>query len=276
MTDIIVLAGAKQSGKSSSGNFLTGYTLSQISKRNPGLPIPNVFDINNDGQLLVNSSYVNSVGEEVVGNGILDLSRRDYDFAEYAGQYIWPYIKIYNFADTLKDVCMHVFGLTYEQCYGSNDDKNTMTNIPWYGILSMLPRKEKWAATRDSKTGKNMTAREFMQFFGTQICRSIYDDCWIDSCFRRIEAENPAIAVITDCRFPNEVKVCRDKGAKIIKLTLDPFGDTETHDSETLLKDMPDSEFDWVLDNSKMTIIEKNQAILDKCYDWGIFKGHID
>lgn len=275
MTDIVVFAGAKQSGKSSAGNFLTGFTLSQISRRNPGLPIPNTFDINENGELIVNSSYTNQFGEEIVGNGVLDLQRRDYGFGEYAGQYIWPYIKTYNFADTLKDVCMHVFGLSYEQCYGTNNDKNTLTNIPWYGILNMLPRKEKWAATRESKTGKNMTAREFMQFFGTQICRSIYDDCWIDSCFRRIEAENPAIAVITDCRFPNEIKVCRDKGAKVIKLTLDPFPE-ESHDSETMLKDVADSEFDWVLDNSKMTIVEKNQAILDKMYEWGIFKGYVE
>lgn len=277
MSDIIVFAGAKQSGKSSAGNFISGFTLCQMGRRNPGMSLPTKFDITELGELVVNASFTNSNGEPVIENGILDLNRRDYEFYQYAQEYIWPYVKVYCFADTLKDVAMHVFGLTYEQCYGTNEQKNTLTNIPWYGILSMLPKKEKWAATRDSKTGKNMTAREFLQFFGTQVCRSIYDDCWIESCFRRIEAENPAIAIITDCRFPNEVKVCKDKGAKVVKLLRDPFAHEENqHDSEALLRDMPDSEFDFVLDNKELNIIDKNQAILDKMYEFGIFKGYIE
>ena len=40
--------------------------------------------------------------------------------------------KIYNFADPLKkDICINILGLTYEQCYGEDIDKNTVTEVEW-------------------------------------------------------------------------------------------------------------------------------------------------
>ncbi len=32
--------------------------------------------------------------------------------------------KIYNFADPLKQLCIDIFGLTYNQCYGTDEAKN--------------------------------------------------------------------------------------------------------------------------------------------------------
>ena len=61
---------------------------------------------------------------------------------------------IYSFADPLKkDICMGVLGLTEQQCYGSDDDKNTMTDLWWDGV--------------------NLTAREAMEIIGTNIFRTL-------------------------------------------------------------------------------------------------------
>jgi len=39
---------------------------------------------------------------------------------------------IYSFADPLKkDVCINILGLTERQCYGTDADKNTLTNLRW-------------------------------------------------------------------------------------------------------------------------------------------------
>ena len=56
--------------------------------------------------------------------------------------------KIYSFADPLKqDICINILGLTYDQCYGSDDDKNTMTDLWWDGV--------------------QLTAREAIEIIGT-------------------------------------------------------------------------------------------------------------
>jgi len=39
-------------------------------------------------------------------------------------------IKTYSFADPLKrNICIDLLGLTEQQCYGSDEDKNSLTNI---------------------------------------------------------------------------------------------------------------------------------------------------
>lgn len=167
---------------------------------------------------------------------------------------------------------MHLYNLTYEQCYGTDDDKNTLTNVKWNDVTPLFSHKEKIEVTNQGKTGKRMTAREFLQVFGTQVCRQIYDDCWVESCFKRIEAESPSIAIITDCRFPNEVDYALSKGAKIIKLTSKPFEDS--HSSENSLNDIPDDKFHKIIDNTNLTIVEKNQQLLDYLYAEGILKGY--
>ena len=56
-----------------------------------------------------------------------------------------------------------------------------------------------------------MTAREFMQFFGTDVMRKMYEPIWLENCFRRIEEDSPEIAVIGDCRFMNEIKAAEEE-----------------------------------------------------------------
>ena len=96
MPNIIGLSGAKQSGKTTSTNFLYGYQLRVNEIIEKFLMNPET------GELLVNAKTINEKGEEEEGLGVLDIERRDSDFVDYASQSIWPYVRSFGFADPLK------------------------------------------------------------------------------------------------------------------------------------------------------------------------------
>lgn len=150
--------------------------------------------------------------------------------------------KMYNFADPLKkDICMNILGMTYDQCYGSDEQKNVLTDIEW--------------------NGSKLTAREVMQFVGTDIFRQMKHNVWADATIRKIKNESPNLAVIADCRFPNEVDVVRNAGGFVIKLTRNPHN--SNHASETALDfDCYDhNNFDLVIDNTDISISEQNELV---------------
>lgn len=165
---------------------------------------------------------------------------------KYANGIIEPFnsAKIYNFADPLKkDICINIFGLTYEQCYGDDIDKNTLTDIQW--------------------DGKQLNAREVMQFVGTDLFRKMKHDVWSSATINKIKREQPKLAIIADCRFPNEVQAIKDAGGIVIKLNRNPYN--SDHSSETALDEInyPVSNFDLVLYNETLSINQQNQIILD-------------
>jgi hypothetical protein len=151
-------------------------------------------------------------------------------------------VKVYNFADPLKqDICMNILGLTYEQCYGDDDQKNILTEIEW--------------------EGSKLTAREVMQFIGTDIFRKMKNDVWASATLNRIKQESPKLAVIADCRFPNEVNAIKDVGGMVIKLTRNPFD--SDHSSEIALdyKNYDHRNFDLIITNHFMSINHQNNVI---------------
>lgn len=165
--------------------------------------------------------------------------------AKYFNGIIEPFngAKIYNFADPLKqDICMNILGLTHNQCYGEDIDKNTHTDIEWDGI--------------------KLTAREVMQFVGTDIFRKMKPDVWAGATIAKIYREQPQLAIIADCRFPNEVDVVKNAGGLVIKLTRNPYN--SSHSSETALDEInyANNNFDLVIHNEILTIQEQNETVL--------------
>lgn len=159
--------------------------------------------------------------------------------------------KIYNFADTLKqDICINILGMTHEQCYGTDDQKNTITDMIW--------------------DEKNLTAREVMQFIGTDIFRKMKMNVWADATINRIKNESPDLAIIADCRFPNEVKVVKESGGLVIRLVRNPFN--SDHSSETALdiNNFDYSNFDTVIMNDRMDIDLQNFTVARFLYQKGI------
>jgi hypothetical protein len=149
--------------------------------------------------------------------------------------------KIYNFADPLKkDVCMNIFGLTYHQCYGSDESKNELVNCYWPG------------------TNSKMTAREVMQYVGTDVFRKIQQNVWADATIYKIQSEKPDLAIVADCRFPNEVEVITAVSGLAIKLNRNPYN--SNHASEAALdSDVYDqTNFDLILNNQTLNIHQQN------------------
>lgn len=271
---ILCIIGRRQSGKTSLASYLTGYEM----KRNNRLKF---FDIDEQGNLLVNTTSMDSQGNEVEGTGLLDITRKDYDFAKFAQHAIWPYCKLYNFADSLKQALMVIFGVEYEQLFGTNEQKNSLTKLKWGDMPGILVNDDSYEikyceiycnVIDKNKANEFMTAREAMQYFGTEVCRKMYDDCWADACYRDIQLDGYSFNIIADCRFPNEAAYMKSKGAKLIKLTKVPFKD-DTHESELAVDRIPLEMIDYVLDNENMTIKEKNEAALKKLMEWGWIGG---
>lgn len=264
MTKILTFAGKKQAGKTSAAHFVSAYITSQIARLNPNVPLSKRFTQTQDGKIIVDTTS----GEQ----GILDFSRQDDEFASFAGEFIWPYVKIYSFADELKKVAMSVYGLTYEQCYGTNEQKNSFTKIKWEDMLKVF-HPVKRNAIKKELANEYMTARELLQYFGTDVCRTLYDNCWIESTFRKIEKDSPDIAIIDDCRFENEAKESRKlEESKVIRLFRSV--DNDDHSSEKIL-DADADLFNLNLHNEDMDIEYKNKEILDTLYKWKWFTEHI-
>jgi len=267
-TRILGFAGHKQAGKSTCANFLHGYQL-----RANG--IVNGFDILVDGGLVIETVMIDSEGVEQTGKGALDTTRTDPEFAEWAAYNMWPYIKRYSFASTLKEIAVGLFGLKEENIYGNNIQKNQKTHFNWGdmpGVITSaaLAKKKDIKKLIDDgvliyhKAGR-MTHREFLQFFGTDICRKVYEDIWRAKLIEDIVRESPLLAVIDDCRFPDEIEAIQDAGGKVIYLTRSNF--TDSHASESALDDF--SGFDALIDNADLSIHETNIKIIECLDHWG-------
>lgn len=140
----------------------------------------------------------------------------------------------YAFADRLKqDICINILGLMHNQCYGEDIDKDTLTTLNLNGI--------------------QLTAREVMQYIGTDIFRNLNSNIWIDATLNKIKKDTPNIALITDVRFPNEVESIQNNNGIVIRLTRSPI--LLNHLSEIALDNY--SNFDCILDNKDMTKAEQ-------------------
>lgn len=250
---IIGIAGAKQSGKSSACNFLAGQTLKDYGRIETLKMAPN-------GRIIVNTVYdVNGVQE--VGEGELDFNRKDEAFYQYSVQNIWPYVKIYAIADKLKEQVCSMFDIDINLAYGTDDDKNTLTKVKKEAIYKFLDKSTVKELKSDTST-EFLTIRQVLMYYGSDMCRNLYEDCWINPCLEQIQYEQPSLALICDVRFPNEVAKIQALGGKVIYLTRDKF--KSNHESEKLLRELPRDIFDGVVDNENVEDINvKNDMIIE-------------
>ena len=115
-----------------------------------------------------------------------------------------------------------------------------------------------------------MTAREVLQYVGTNIFRKMYARSWIDATIKsEIMIEQPELAIIKDTRFPDEVEAIKKSGGKVIRFLRSPNGD-DSHSSETELdtKHFDQSQFDKIIDNRDMSINQQNNSVLECLQEW--------
>lgn len=268
MTQIVCLAGAKESGKTTAANFLHGHLL----KLNE---VIREYEMTKAGELRVNTHYMKD-GEVKEDMGVLDLSRKDDLYTQYADQMIWPYVKMYNFADALKELCVTMFDISHEQAYGTY--KNSLTKLKWENMPGVITPRD--AENFLSKLGYSpepeilseifdgiaiihkpgfMTAREVLQFVGTDIFRRMYEPVWVNLLMNKIKMDSPLVAVIADCRFDNEARAVKEEGGILVYLTRRPSEDS--HSSEDGFSTFRD--FNKTIDNKKLNIAASNQELLD-------------
>lgn len=226
MCKIIGISGKKQAGKNTMANYINGLVLTKRGMIED-------FLLGEKGELII----VTRTQDGRVEHGLLDVTRKDDDFVSFAEMELWPYVKMYSFADTLKSLCIDLFDLRPEQVYGTDEQKNTMTNLLVKNNTGNVRRTP-------------ATAREFMQYFGTNVCRSIKPNVWVDYLMKTIKREKTNLAIIADIRFPNEVEAIQKAGGKVVRLTREVYDDK--HHSECALdqENFDWSNFDVKLDNS--------------------------
>lgn len=173
-------------------------------------------------------------------------------------------VRTYAFADPMKRVCQQFFGLTPEQCYGENSQKNTPSIVHWGNFPAQvgIDRPERY-----------MTGRELLQYFGTEVLRRMDTQAHVRALLWMINDENPLYAFVTDVRFPNEVAAVQENGGKVIRLTRCLYPD-DNHESETALdpENYDWNNFDYILDNKNIGLVEQKILLLTLATQWGIIR----
>jgi hypothetical protein len=71
----------------------------------------------------------------------------------------------------------------------------------------------------------NLTPRWILQYWGTEVCRrAFHDDIWIASLENKLRNSKDDI-VISDCRFPNEIKSIKAAGGIVVRVVRGPEPD---------------------------------------------------
>ncbi len=110
-----------------------------------------------------------------------------------------------SFANSLKDAVAHVFGWDRTMLEGRTKQAREWREQvdPWWAERLNMP---------------NLTPRWVLQYWGTEVCRrAFHDSIWIASLENKLRSSTDDI-VISDCRFPNEIKSIKDAGVIVIRV----------------------------------------------------------
>ena len=179
-----------------------------------------------------------------------------------------------SFANSLKDAVAQVFGWDRTLLEG-----RTAQAREW------REQVDAWWARRLNMP--ELTPRLMLQLWGTEVCRSgFHDDIWIASLENKLRNSQDNV-VISDCRFPNEIKSLRASGGIILRVErgVQPHwtdiaakanqGDIKAQDwlknegihaSETA---WVGTDFDFVLHNNSSidSLYKQIQAVIDQAPD---------
>lgn len=142
-----------------------------------------------------------------------------------------------SFANTLKDAVSSVFGWPRDMLEGrSKSSREWRDQVdPWWS----------------ERLGRNITPRCILQQWGTEVCRhGFHDDIWIASLENKLRHSQDDV-VISDCRFPNEIRAIRDQGGIVIRVIRGPEPDWYEH--AVCLNRGPERNLRWALAKEYMS-----------------------
>ena len=145
-----------------------------------------------------------------------------------------------KFADPLKKSCALISGLPFEDAY-TDEGKSKM--------ISSL----------------NMTMGRLQQVMGTILREHLHPNIWITPVIEFCKNNPNKYCIISDCRFPNEVKAIKELGGIVIRINrkrenINLNGRDPNHISETALDNF--NNFDLVVENNS-TIDEMIDSVLN-------------
>ena len=142
-----------------------------------------------------------------------------------------------SFAHTLKDAVAAVFGWDRELLEG-----RTKESRAW------REQVDTWWANRLNMP--NLTPRYVLQVWGTEVARkAFHDNIWIASLENKLRKTTDDI-VISDCRFPNEIKAIKDAGGIVIRVIRGP--EPEWYNLAKLVNQGPDNNIEWRLSKDRL------------------------
>lgn len=255
----VVLSGKKQAGKNTACNFIIAKYLNRVQGWDMASTSTVGYGVDSRTGELMNS------GRLVDPTEASELHRSG--------------VKVYSFADPLKRFLIDVFDVPYESCYGTDAQKNApLPHLHWESLPDIF-RPTLTGLSGEGSAGEdhvnapimlcgNMSGREIMQVFGTDICRRIYGDCWAKGTYNAIKREGVELALVCDGRFPNEIELGSEVGAKSVRLLRSIF--TDNHRSETALDDFPLDKYTVAIDNRELDIhgtCERLEPLIDQWFD---------
>jgi hypothetical protein len=167
-----------------------------------------------------------------------------------------------SFANSLKDAVAQVF----------NWDR-TMLEGRTKAAREWREQVDPWWANRLGMP--NLTPRWILQYWGTEVCRrAFHDDIWIASLENKLRNSQDDV-VISDCRFPNEIKSIKNAGGIVIRVVRGP--EPEWYDlaiesnrgsfnhMKTAYPDVHASETAWV--GTEFDAVLDNNNTIDELYN---------
>jgi hypothetical protein len=172
-----------------------------------------------------------------------------------------------SFAGALKDAVAQIFGWDRELLEGLTPEAREWREQvdPWWAKRLNMP---------------TLTPRWVLQYWGTEVCRQgFHDDIWIASLENKLRTSKDNI-VISDVRFPNEIKAIHNAGGKVIRVKRGPEPEWYEHAVNfnagphrlgwAIGKDALDkakvhaSEYSWV--GGDIDIVIENNGTIDDLY----------
>jgi hypothetical protein len=142
-----------------------------------------------------------------------------------------------SFANSLKDAVAQVFGWNRDMLEGrTRQSREWREQVdPWWSKRLNMP---------------DLTPRWILQYWGTEVCRrAFHDDIWIAALENKLRNSQDDI-VISDCRFPNEIKSIQNAGGKVIRVVRGP--EPEWYNSAVSVNRGPNGNSTWAISKAKL------------------------
>lgn len=167
-----------------------------------------------------------------------------------------------SFAGALKDAVATVFGWDRELLEGLTPEARSWREQvdPWWAKRLKMPK---------------LTPRWVLQYWGTDVCRkAFHDDIWIAALENRLRHRN-GHTVISDVRFPNEIRAIRNAGGIIIWIKR---GELPVWYECALTENTTHEDQQWLLEDAHQLMPQKYPSVHQSEWAWvgSVFNYEID